>query len=151
MSTLNKRIFIELEDGLFTHLKHRTEMLLRGNPQISTEIVITDRDKELIERFFEDMKSEFQNELGIVGSSSNHPGNKLIIEMTARQQEAKTAQLQGILLQAAQEYLLMRWLDALNLLDLSNFRRAVYTKLLNDFKQNSTNMAFVVPKYRPYF
>lgn len=151
MSTLNRRIFIELDDGLFTQLKHRTELLLRGNPQISEEIVITDRDKDMISRFFEDMKAEFQNKLGVVGSSSNHPDNKLILEMTQRQQDSQTAQLRGILIQAAEEYLLMRWLDSLNLLDLSNYRRAVYMRLLDDFKNNSTNQAFVVPKYRPYF
>lgn len=149
--SLKDRIIIELDGPLYETLKMRTQLLLRGNEELSTEIVITDRDKTMIQHFFEDAKTEVINELALADDAESYPEGAFIYTLSDRQQKGKLYKLSNILKKAFEEYLLMRWFDSIGIIDVSQYRQMLYENALRDFKNNTTNKAFVVPKYRPYF
>lgn len=145
------KIILDLDEKIMVMLKNRTQLIARGAPEASQEFIITDRDKAVLTQFFEDFKVDLLNETGMMGHGDIHEESPLIITLNERQIEQGISKFANKLRQIAEEYLLMRWFDGLNQLELSGYRRAVYEKLLRDFKGNSTNCAFVNPKWRPYW
>lgn len=144
-------IIIEIDDAFFNHLKNRTQLILRGNPEAGTEIILVDRDREIINEFFNNCRSELLNKLGISDQAEAYEGTSLIINLNERQIKEGLEKMEGILKLAVEEYLLMRWFDGIKRYDLKAPHESEYKTQLGNFKFNSTQNAFVTPKSRPYF
>jgi len=148
---MKDKIIVELDGPLFELLKMRTQLLLRGNEELSTEVIITDRDKVIIKSFFEDAKTEVINALALADVAESYPEGAFIYQLSGRQKKNKLYKLSNILKKAFEEYLLMRWFDSIGIIDVSQYRQILFENALRDFRNNTTKKAFVVPKFRPYF
>lgn len=146
---MKKKFYVDFDKDVFDSLKRRAELMSRhidGNDDLH---VITDTDKKTLSEFFTEFISEFRNETGLYDRLKDYDG--LIMYVVDEDVEQGIEKLKPTLVQAIIEYLLMRWFDAVGLLQLSMNRRAIYMKILRDWRNNSTKTAFVTPKYRPYF
>lgn len=145
-----KKIYIDFSKDIFDTFKTRTELASRSaDPGAARQIIATDDDKDITALFFTEFVSEFRNETGIYDRLKDYDG--FIIYEVDEETEKNIEMLAPTLKQSIVEYLLMRWYDSIGLAQKSVTRRAVYIKILRDWKVNSTRKHFVRPTYTPYF
>lgn len=144
-----KRDFLSLDDNVVPALKRRTELFARGNPESSDDLIVVDRDRDTLAEFFTEFVAEIKNKTG--RHSIDDYEDELAVNYSEKEVERGLDKLHRTFVQIAIEFHLMRWYDSLGRLRQSGYHRQVYEKLLIDWLGNSTQDAFVTPKYRPYF
>lgn len=149
VSMEGKRDFVTLDDHVFPGVKRKTELYVRGNPEASDELIVTDRDRETLAEFFREFISELKNRSG--RHTIDDYEDSLAVNYSEKEVERGLDKLHQTLVQVAIEFHCMRWYDGLGRLRQSQYHRNVYEKLLNDWTGNSTQKAIVTPKYHPYF
>lgn len=149
MKAKHKHILIELQEDVLPRVKARTELIARGNPEIPEDWIIGERDENTIARFFTDFAGSFLSDTG--RKEMLDAEDTLIINLTEKEIERGTANLQTTLLQTAEEYILSKWYNALGDLQRGDYHEGQYQKKIREWQYNSVQKMVVQPKYRPYF
>lgn len=144
-------IRLDLCEDVFPRVKNTAELRSRMRTEITDDIVATDSDLKVFRTYFKDFIAELTNETASFGEIRDTQDGGLTYTLTDRQKDGGLAKLKPLLELLSAEYLLWRWYDDLGIGDLMELSRVRYIDLLNKWKHNNTNEAFVTPTYRPYF